>query len=144
RSGVPTPRFALVERFADLERLRDSAPEFPCFAKPVAEGTGKGVSARSRVETIDELLAISAELLERFRQPVLVEEYLPGRELTVGIVGTGSAARVIGTQEILLREEAEPGVYSYTNKERSEELVDYRFYAGDGDREVRRAEEIAL
>jgi D-alanine-D-alanine ligase len=56
---------------------------------------------------------------------VLVETYLCGREFTVGILGTGDEARVLGTLEIVLLSDAEPGAYSYINKERCEELVRY-------------------
>ncbi|MBN2241368.1 MAG: D-alanine--D-alanine ligase [Acidobacteria bacterium] len=108
----------------------DGAPDVPFappyFVKPVAEGTGKGVSARSIVTRIEDLEAVCSELINRYRQPVLVEKYLSGREFTVGIVGTGRQAEVIGTIEVLLRAEAEQGVYSYGNKARFQELVDYR------------------
>ncbi len=62
----------------------------------------------------------------RYHQPVLVETYLPGREFTVGIVGNGSEARVLGVCEILLKEHAEANIYSLHNKELCEELVIYR------------------
>jgi D-alanine-D-alanine ligase len=108
----------------------DDAPDVPFappyFVKPVAEGTGKGVSARSIVRRIEDLKAVCSELINRYRQPVLVEQYLSGREFTVGIVGTGRQAEVIGTIEVLLRADAEQGVYSYVNKARFQELVDYR------------------
>jgi D-alanine-D-alanine ligase len=55
-----------------------------------------------------------------------VERFLPGREYTVGIIGTGAKAQAVGTLEVLLRKDAEPEVYSYLNKENCEELVDYR------------------
>ena len=48
-------------------------------------------------------------LIEQFRQPVLVEAFLCGREFTVGMVGTGPKARVLGVMEILLHRSAEPG-----------------------------------
>ena len=99
---------------------------FPLFVKPVAEGTGKGVSPRSKVGSRAELRSICAELIARYAQPVLVETYLPGRELTVGILGTGEGAWVLGSLEIELLAGAEPEVYSYLNKERCEELVRYR------------------
>ena len=139
-AGVPTPDFAVVETIADL----DGIPlRYPLFAKPVAEGTGKGVTAASRAPDPAGLRKVCAELLAKYRQPVLVEEYLPGREFTVALLGTAAAAAVLGTMEILLRPTAEPGVYSYTNKENSEELVDFRLYAA-GDAEVRQAEAVAL
>jgi D-alanine-D-alanine ligase len=75
---------------------------------------------------------------------VLVETFLPGREFTVGIVGTGAKARVLGTLEIVLLGGAEPEVYSYVNKERCEELVEYRLVSSRDDAEVLLAETAAL
>jgi D-alanine-D-alanine ligase len=57
---------------------------------------------------------------------VLVESFLSGREFTVGIVGTGKQADVLGTIEVVLKAEAEQGVYSYVNKEQFQKLVEYR------------------
>lgn len=120
--GVPTPAFAVVETEADL--LSVDLP-FPLFAKPLAEGTSKGISSASRLVDRAALEARCRELLAAFRQPVLVETYLPGREVTVGLLGTGRKARVLAVMEVLLREEAEAGVYSLHNKENYERLVDY-------------------
>jgi D-alanine-D-alanine ligase len=47
-----------------------------------------------------------------------VETFLPGREFTVAVAGTGSAAEVLGVMEIVLRNNAEENVYSYVNKEK--------------------------
>ncbi len=141
-AGLPTPRFVVIDDTRDLDAL---APfRFPLFAKPVAEGTGKGVSPASRVNHAHELARVCRQLLQRYRQPVLVEEFLPGREFTVGILGTGRDASCLGTLEIVLLDQAEPDVYSYVNKERCEELVEYRLVDGAGDEAVRRAEAIAL
>jgi D-alanine-D-alanine ligase len=96
------------------------------------------------VTSLANLAPVCRQLLDRFRQPVLLEEYLPGREFTVGILGTGAEAEVLGTLEIELLPAAEPNVYSYVNKERSEELVTYKPGRPQDDAEVRRAEEIAL
>ncbi len=142
---VPTPQFAVVVDEANLAELVDNPPfHFPLFAKPIAEGTGKGVTPASRVNDVDELAIVCKQLLDRYRQPVLVEEFLPGREFTVGILGTGRDAYCLGTLEIVLRDDAEPEVYSYVNKERCEELVEYRLVKADKDEQVRQAEEIAL
>ncbi|HOU94966.1 MAG TPA: hypothetical protein PLU22_28140, partial [Polyangiaceae bacterium] len=78
-----------------------------------------------------------------FEQPVLVETYLPGREFTVGVVGTGERARALGALEIVLLAGAEAGVYSYVNKERCEELVHYALVSDD-DPVVREATAVAL
>jgi D-alanine-D-alanine ligase len=138
---IPTPRFVIVEQIEGIEAANQL--RFPLFAKPIAEGTGKGVTPASCVHNMLQLSAICGELLDRYHQPVLVEEYLPGREFTVGILGTGDSARCLGTLEIVLRDEAEPGVYSYVNKERCEELVEYRLVTPQ-DSQVARAEAIAL
>jgi len=139
--GIPTPDFAVVHDAADLERLDLS---FPVFAKPVAEGTGKGINAASKISDRRALAGVCGGLMERYRQPVLVERFLPGREMTVGIWGTGPDAEVLGTLEIVLNAGAEAEVYSYVNKERCEDLVEYRLVSAERDEEVRRAEEIAL
>lgn len=141
QAGVPTPRHVLVETPEQADSV--SLP-FPLFAKPVAEGTGKGITPASMIADAQQLSSVCRELLERFRQPVLVETYLSGREFTVGVLGTGDAARVIGTLEIILLPAAEQGVYSYVNKERCEELVEYRLVRPEGDAEVAEAERIAL
>jgi D-alanine-D-alanine ligase len=143
-AGVPTADFAIVETPADVARAAERLTlPYPLLAKPIAEGTGKGVTPKSVVRSRDDLVAVSNELLERYRQPVLVEAFLPGREFTVGIVGTGTAARAIGSIEIVLRTGAEPDVYSYVNKEECETLVDYRHVAST-DPLVARSERIAL
>lgn len=140
-AGVPTPDFVVVRDLADLEHV--DLP-FPVFAKPVAEGTGKGINAASKIRDRDALVETCRGLLQRYRQPVLVERFLPGREMTVGIWGTGEKAEVLGTLEIVLNAGAEAEVYSYVNKERCEELVEYRLVSADADPEVARAEAIAL
>ncbi len=136
--GIPTAEFAIVEDEEDLDTI--DLP-FPLFAKPIAEGTGKGVTAASKIWSQEELVEICTMLLHRYKQPVLVERFLPGRELTVGIVGTGRHAQALGVLEIVLRVSSEPDVYSYLNKERCEELVEYRLV---NDRMAKEAQELAL
>jgi len=118
--GVPTAPFLVVDRLEDLERLD---LRFPLFAKPVAEGTGKGISAASKIGDAGALRRTCAELLDKFEQPVLVEEFLPGREFTVGVLGTGPAARTVAAMEVKFR--ANDSIYSYENKENYLERVDY-------------------
>ena len=88
-----------------------------------------------------ELAAACERLVARYSQPALVEPYLPGREFTVGLVGNGAAAVVLGVLEVVLLEGAEAGVYSLLNKEECERLVRYQLV---DDAEARRAGEWAL
>jgi len=125
--GIPTPDFAVVETESDLATI--TLP-MPLFAKPVAEGTGKGINAASKIISLSQLRDIVPKLLRTYRQPVLVERFLPGREFTVGIIGTGADAEALGTIEVHLNPGAEEDVYSYVNKERCEELVEYRLVEG--------------
>jgi len=125
--GVPTPDFCVVESPADAAAV--DLP-FPLFAKPVAEGTGKGIPAASKITSRTQLLSVCKALIKKFAQPVLVEAFLPGREFTAGIIGTGKTARVIGVIEVVLREAAEADAYSYWNKEKYEQLVEYRLIQG--------------
>jgi D-alanine-D-alanine ligase len=135
---VPTPAYAVVETAADIDLVE---LPLPLFAKPVAEGTSKGISAASKIRTYEELRAVCTRLLRLYRQPVLVETFLPGREFTVGIVGTGKHARALGVMEVLLLAAAEPDAYSYTNKACYEASVRYQLA---DDAVAGRAAELAL
>ncbi len=120
--GIPTAAFAVVKSEKDLESI--SMP-YPLFIKPVAEGTGKGISQKSLVTNRQELILNAMELLQKFSQPVLVEEFLPGREFTVGIVGTGAEAVPCGMMEVLVHGKVEEQIYSLHNKENYESTVAY-------------------
>jgi D-alanine-D-alanine ligase len=111
------------------------------FAKPVAEGTGKGITASSKITTRKALDSVCRSLLAAFDQPVLLETFMPGREFTVGITGTGEEAKAIGAIEVVLRKDAEPGAYSYTNKKKFEEFVEYRLV---NDEMAQKAIEVSL
>ncbi|MDE2112809.1 MAG: D-alanine--D-alanine ligase [Alphaproteobacteria bacterium] len=112
--GVPTADFSVIERAEDAAAV--DLP-YPLFLKPVAEGSGKGVDAYSKVTNAMGLKRVAANLLTRFRQPVLVETFLPGREFTVGIIGTGDEAEVLGVTEIVPKEKFVGDGYGLANKE---------------------------
>ena len=136
--GLPTTPFAVIEAGSDPGSV--NLP-YPLFVKPVAEGTAKGIDGGSKVTNPSELWARCELVHERFQQAALVEPYLPGRELTVGLIGTGARARAIGTLEVELLAGAEPDSYTYVNKERCEELCRYTRV---DDRDSRECEAIAL
>lgn len=122
QAGLATPRFHVVSAPADVAAV---GLAYPLFAKPLAEGTGKGIHSRSRIESAAQLAEVCADLLVRFAQPVLVEAFLPGREFTVAVLGTGREARVLGTMEIAIRRQVGATIYSYDTKEKCEQLVEY-------------------
>ena len=97
-AGVPVSPGFLITDIKDSERCK---LEYPLFVKPVSEGTGKGITAKSLVNSPEELKIMVKWILTEFRQPALVEEYLPGREFTVGIVGYGDEATAIGGMEVM-------------------------------------------
>jgi D-alanine-D-alanine ligase len=97
-SGVPVSPGRLITKLQDLDSCN---LKFPLFVKPVSEGTGKGITEKSLVNSASELRKMAEWILSEFHQPALVEEYLPGREFTVGIVGYGQDAVAIGGMEVI-------------------------------------------
>jgi D-alanine-D-alanine ligase len=81
---LSTPAFQVFER---LNEPLNPDMEFPLFAKPSREGTGMGVSAESIVHDEGQLRSQLRRIFERYDQPVLVERYIEGREVTVGVIG---------------------------------------------------------
>jgi D-alanine-D-alanine ligase len=145
--GFPTAPFAVVAKEEEADRV-DLAP--PLFIKPAAEGSSKGVTGRSRVGCRSELRGACADLLRQFDQPVLVESYLPGREVTVGIVGNdrdggdggdGGGARVLGVMEVVFKDGTDTD-YTALNKAEYETRIEYRLL--DGEPLAQRAREVAL
>ncbi len=98
--GLPTPEFQVFERAddpidADLLDKSGANLRFPLFVKPSREGTSMGVSADSIVRTVAQLREQVARQLREYAQPILVEHYIQGREVTLGMVGNlkSTAAR---------------------------------------------------
>jgi D-alanine-D-alanine ligase len=136
--GVPTADFAVIEQVGDADRV---TLKYPLFLKPVAEGSGKGIDADSRVEDAQAMKRCADKLLRKFGQPVLVEPFLPGREFTVGITGTGEDAQVLGVSEIVKKSNYVGDGYGFENKEHWQDKVDI---VGAPKAEARVAGEVAL
>jgi D-alanine-D-alanine ligase len=124
--GLPTADFVVVEDEADVAAI--DLP-FPLFVKPVAEGSSKGIRPESKVTSKDALRDACVDLLDRFRQPVLVETFLPGREFTVGMLGTGRQAEALGVMEACYA--GNELVYSFDRKRAFTDAVSYRLVGGD-------------
>ena len=89
--GLPTPEFQVFEHADEAidSDLLDSRGDlcFPMFVKPSREGTSMGVTAESIVRSVAELRAQVAKQIRLYNEPILVEHYIQGREITVGMVG---------------------------------------------------------
>lgn len=122
--NVPTADFTVVHDQKELEAV--TLAPYPLFIKPVSEGTGKGISEQSIIQNKEQLLTHGSYLLKTFRQPILVETYLPGDEYTVGIVGSGEDAKVVGIMSVIFTDKAHGKIYSYKNKAEYEDRVNYK------------------
>jgi len=92
--GIPTPKFAVVEKIEDLEAFGRPL-SLPLFVKPLHEGSSKGITDSNLCWDRAHLLRQTEFLLENYDQPVIVEEYLPGKEFTCAVLGNGDAASVL-------------------------------------------------
>ncbi len=120
--NVPTPRFKKVGRIEDLNGL-DLC--YPLFVKLCYEGSSKGVRLDSKVLDFQTLKEKTRGLLETYRSPVLVEEFVSGPEFTVGIIGN-EAPFVLGVMQIEIKGNSpEESVYSLEIKREWEERVSY-------------------
>jgi D-alanine-D-alanine ligase len=99
--NIPTARFLHVD---SLDELKNFNLKFPVMIKPVAEGSSKGIFNSSFIKDRTELEVRLKENLEVYNQPFLVEEFLPGREFTVAIMGNNSDTEVLPIVEINFNE----------------------------------------
>ncbi len=111
---VPVARAVLMPAETGQDGWRDrlATLQYPVLVKPNDEGSSKGIGANAVAGEVSSAVARCGQLLEQYRCPVLVEEFLPGAEVTVGIVGNGPNAHVLGTMEIGPASGPGPFVYS--------------------------------
>lgn len=121
--GVETPAYQLVK---EPVFKPDPSLKYPLIVKPNSEGSSKGISDLAVVDNEEQLLSVMARNFKLYNQPMLIEEFVEGREFTVGILGNGSDIKVFEPMEICyLREERESRIYSYTVKKDYKKYVEY-------------------
>jgi D-alanine-D-alanine ligase len=112
--GLPTSRFRVISE----NNFSFNSLHYPLVVKPLYEGSSIGICNDSLVRTPKEMRERVLWLLNEYDEPALVEEFLPGREFTVAIIGNGKEARVLPIVEILF--DSLPGgvnpIYSYEAK----------------------------
>lgn len=123
-SGIHTPRWHEITSRGELSKIAWGDFPFPAFVKPAHEGSSKGVRFGSRVENIEQMAEIAIALLERYQQAAMVEEFIAGDEVTVGVVGNRPPT-VVGVMRVLPKKARSCFVYSLEVKREWEQMVDY-------------------
>lgn len=112
--NIKTPAFQVVY---DREFKLENKLHFPLIVKPNAEGSSKGISSLSIVKNKRELRRLVTTLFETYTQPLLIEEFIEGREFTVGILGNGDDVTVMRPMEIEFLQKKGHNIYDYSVKQ---------------------------
>jgi D-alanine-D-alanine ligase len=123
-SGIRTPRWHVITSSGELTKIAWGDFPFPAFVKPAHEGSSKGIRFGSRVENIKQMAEMVTALLERYQQSAMVEEFIAGDEVTVGVVGNRPPT-VLGVMRVLPKKARSCFVYSLEVKREWEQMVDY-------------------
>jgi D-alanine--D-alanine ligase len=134
-TDVDTPAFQVL--VTGREKLR--ALEYPVIVKPNQEGTSKGITSKSVCDDEVRVREVAREIIERYGQPALVEEYIVGRELTVGLLGE-RRPRVLPPMEVVFLAQVERPVYDYECKQAWQRHVRYECPANLSKDELRAVE----
>ena len=94
---IPNAQFLVAYRMEDIENINF---DFPLIVKPISEGSSKGIFSSSLVKNKKELEAEVRRIIFSYNQPSLIEEFLPGREFTVAVLGNDDEAEVLPIIEI--------------------------------------------
>jgi D-alanine-D-alanine ligase len=121
--GVATPSYHIIKPFSEFNL---KMIDFPAILKPAYEGSSKGIRNRSKVENIIEAEQLIAWLQRNYpNEPVIAEQFIAGREVTVGVIGNGSP-EILGIMEIRPRDrDLKNFIYSLEVKRNYKTMVDY-------------------
>lgn len=121
---IPTPKYTI---FVQNHPVRPGSLKFPVILKPNAEGSSKGISDVSIAENAEELISLAERNMTLYQEDMLAEEYIEGREFTVGLLGNDAETRVFPPMEIIYQRETQGSyhVYSYTVKQNYKQYVSY-------------------
>jgi len=123
-AGVSTPPWVTVKSAGDVDKLSRKDMPLPAFVKPAFEGSSKGIRLTSRVNTASGARAAALSLLKKYGQPVIIEKYIEGEEITVGVTGNSPPA-IVGIMRVVPRKKFKTFVYSLEVKRDYLNLVDY-------------------
>ncbi|HEX4150451.1 MAG TPA: ATP-grasp domain-containing protein [Pirellulales bacterium] len=141
--GVATPDWVLVSGLgAGLEERLDQLP-LPVIVKPAFEGSSKGILEANLIFQRAQLYEAVVRLWQAYRQPILVEEFVDGDELTVGLIGNESP-EIIGVMRVVPQQQQGPFVYSLEVKRDWQRRVRYECPARLSAADTRAVREAAL
>ena len=141
--GINTPRWLVVDDKESQSLLSLERFNFPVIIKPAYEGSSKGIRQTSIALSMHHAVNEVRRLLELYRQPVMVEEFIDGDEVTVGITGN-KPPEIVGVMRILPKNKTEHFVYSLEIKRDYEALVDYECPARIKPETIKNIEDISL
>jgi len=118
--------------------------DYPLILKPALEGSSRGIRSNGLADTAAEAAALFDRLAADYQQPILIEQFIAGDEVTVGVVGNGAAAEVLGTLRVIPKQPTERFVYSLDVKRDWKRQVDYEGPARLPDHVTDRLAEAAL
>jgi D-alanine-D-alanine ligase len=122
--GIDTPKWRLVTDEEELGQISWEGFPFPAIIKPAYEGSSKGIRLSSLANNIPQAEEEVSRILKGYSQPVMVEEFIDGDEVTVGVIGN-SPPRLVGMMRILPKKQEKHFVYSLEVKRDYVNLVDY-------------------
>jgi D-alanine-D-alanine ligase len=141
--GVITPTWRVINDRQELRQLHDCDFPFPAIIKPAYEGSSKGIRPTSVVEDARQAIELIESLLDKYRQPAMMEEVILGDEVTVGIVGN-SPPKVLGMMHIIPKQRNGYFIYSLEVKRNYLELVDYECPAALDEKILQRLQSSSL
>ncbi len=123
-AGVSTPKWRVITNSRELGGISWDEFSFPAIIKPAHEGSSKGIRLTSLVHSAKQMHEVVSRLFECYQQPVMVEEFIAGDEVTVGIIGN-LPPKVLGTMRVIPDKRDDYFVYSLEVKRNWKTLVDY-------------------
>jgi D-alanine-D-alanine ligase len=121
---INTPGWLVIASGEELYQAPWEKLKFPVIMKPASEGSSKGIRLTSLAHDIRQAEVEVRRVLDTYRQPVMVEEFIDGDEVTVGMVGN-SPPRIVGMMRVVPKKPVEHFVYSLEVKRDYVNLVDY-------------------
>jgi len=122
--GVSTPKWLVITNKEELYQISWDGFPLPAIIKPAYEGSSKGVRLTSLAYSVNQAQEEAGRILGCYRQPVMVEEFIEGDEVTVGIVGN-SSPKVLGIMRVLSKRKDDHFIYSVEVKRDYLNLVEY-------------------